>query len=382
MHREPSKMPRRLTTLPLVLAAACGALESPDLGHGEVAGRVDGAAPGGWVYPLGAPERKVALAPDGRFRLEGLPAGPVRLVLFDGGLRAEVVEVEVPGAGRAVVARSAAAMSLAGRLVVTVVPDGGVTPVGPRYRVRGTDQAGVAHPDGSAVLFPLPAGAYDLDTEMAGFQGASDGVAVTAGTTGGVEVRLKVATSGTLGCAANGELCRNDLRCDLSDGLCYACRLDRDDCGPGASCDPETRFCTVAPGATAAPVCYVCADDAACGGEAAGAYCERAAGAPSGYCSRRGGCPAGFALDASDPLAPRCLAVLGCHTYFEEFGEGCFSDETCDEQDGIAGGFCHGADRDAGVPGTCTATCTRDADCILSGFRCDPADRVCLRAAP
>jgi hypothetical protein len=374
-------MTRRLATLLLVLFAACGELETPDLGHGEVAGRVTGAGPGAYAYPLGAPERKVALEADGRFRLEELPAGPLRLVLYDGGLRAEVVELVVVGAGRSVVERSAADMPLAGRLVMTVVPEGGVAPVGPRYQVRGTDQAGLVHPDGSAVLFPLPAGAYDLDTAMEGFQGATDGVAVTAGATGGVEVRLLVATSGVLGCAAVGELCRNDLRCDVGDGHCYACRLGSDDCGPGAACDPETRFCTVAPGA-AAPVCSACADDAACGGEAAGAYCEKAAGAATGYCSRRGGCPAGFALDGTDPLAPRCLAILGCHTYFEEFGELCFSDLTCDEHDGIAGGFCRGADPDGGVPGACTAACTRDADCILSGFACDPVEQVCLRLAP
>jgi hypothetical protein len=377
-------MTRHLPTLLLLLAAACGQLETPDLGHGEVTGRVAGAAPGGWVYPLGAPQRKVALGTDGRFRLESMPAGPARLVLFDGALHAEVVDVVVPGAGRALVDRSAAAMPMAGRLVMTVVPDGGAAPQGSSYQVRGTDQVGVVHPDGSAVLFPLPAGPYDLDTKLDGFQGASEGVAVTAGTTGGVEVRLQVATSGTLGCAANGDQCRNGLLCDVGDGRCYACRLDHDDCGPPATCDPESRFC-VAGGATSAPVCSACADDAACGAPAGGGpvagapYCEKPAGALTGYCSRRGGCPAGFALDATDPLAPRCLALLGCHTYFEEFGEHCFSSFTCDEHDGLAGGFCRGADPDHGIPGYCTAPCGGDADCFLAGFTCDPVERVCVR---
>jgi hypothetical protein len=233
--------------------------------------------------------------------------------------------------------------------------------------------------DGSAVLFPLPAGPWELATEMAGFQAASDAVQVIGGTTGGVEVRLRVATSGALGCAAVGEQCRNDLRCDAGDGRCDQCRLDRDDCGPGATCDPATRFCTAATGSAAIPVYSACQDDAGCGA-AAGAYCEKAAGAASGYCSRRDRCPAGFALDATDPLAPRCLAVLGCHSYFEEFGERCFSSSTCDERDGIAGGFCRGADQEEGVPGYCTAPCTQDDDCIVSGFTCDPGARVCVRS--
>lgn len=376
----PAAMPRAALAL-LLLAAGCGELETPDLAHGEVAGRITGAAAGGSVYPLGAPERKVALAADGSFRLEGLPVGTARLVLFDGGLRAEVVEVPVSGAGRTSLTRSAAAMPLAGRLVMMVVPDGGVAPVAPRYLVRGTDQGGVAHADGSAVLFPLPAGDYQLDTGMDGFQGASDAVAVASGATGGVEVRLRVATSGALGCAAVGEQCRNDLRCDAADGRCYACRPGYDDCGPGAACDPATRFCSAAPGGAAAPVCSPCDGDAACGDAASGAYCERAPGAATGYCSRRGPCPAGFAPDTSDPAAPRCLALLGCHTYFEEFGERCFSDLTCDEHDGLAGGFCLGARPEEGIPGACTAPCAADADCILSGYRCDPVALACVRAA-
>jgi len=84
-------MNRHLATLLPTLAAcalaACGALETPDLSRGDVIGRLAGAAPGASIYPLGAPALKVALAPDGSFRLRGLPAGPARLVLFDGGLQ-------------------------------------------------------------------------------------------------------------------------------------------------------------------------------------------------------------------------------------------------------------------------------------------------------
>lgn len=374
-------MRRRAAALPLLLlAAACGELSSPDLGHGEVVGRLSGASPGAYVYPLGAPERKVAVEDDGRFRLEELPAGDARLVIFDGGLRAEVVPVRVAGAGRTVLERAAADLPLAGRVAVAVVPDGGVATVGARWRLRGTDQAGVAQASGGALLFPLPAGAYELDTEMDGFQASTAGVAVVSGATGEVEVRLRIAPDGVLGCAAVGEACRNGLHCDPADGRCYACRVGQDDCGAGATCDPESRFCTPAPGAAVAPVCSACADDAACGGAAAGAYCERAAGAATGYCSRRGGCPAGFRLDDSDPLLPRCLAILGCHTYFEEFGEQCLSDATCDERDGIAGGFCLGASLDDGHPGYCTAPCAADADCLLPGFTCHPTDRVCVRS--
>lgn len=359
--------------------AACGALQTPDLGHGDVAGRVIGAVPGAFAYPVGAPGLKVPLSADGRFRLSGLPAGPTSLVLFDGDARAEAVDLQVLGAEVATVERTASNMPLAGRLVMTVVPEGGVPPVAPRYQVRGTDQVGVAQADGSAVLYPLPAGAWELDADMDGYQSTTEGVTVDAGTTGGVEVRLQVATSGAPGCAANGDACRNGLRCDQSDGRCYQCRPDRNDCGPGTTCDPATRFCTVAPSGSISPVCAVCLDDASCGGDAAGAYCEKAVGATSGYCSRRGNCPAGFALDTSDPQAPRCIALLGCHAYFEEFGEQCLSGKGCDEHAGLSGGVCLGADPTHGVPGICTAPCTRDADCIVDGFTCDPVALACVR---
>lgn len=380
-------MTRRIATLPLLLlAAACGELETPDLARGDVAGRLAGASPGAFAYPLGAPQRKVAVAADGRFGLSGLPVGPARLVLFDGGLRAELVPVEVTGAGQAVVERTAAGMPLAGRVVMTVIPDGGAAPVSPRYAVQGTDQSGVAGNGGGAVLFPLPAGAYRLDTDLAGFQAGTEPVTVDAPLASSdatyVEVRLQVATSGPLGCAALGDQCRNGLRCDGGDGRCYQCRLDRDDCGPVAACDPGTRFCTGTAGAVASPVCSSCAGDAECGGAAAGAYCERATGASTGYCSRRADCPAGFQPDDAPLDGPHCRALLGCHTYFEEFGERCFSDTTCGERDGIVGGFCLGADLDRGVAGVCTAPCGGDAGCIVSGFTCDPVRRVCVPPPP
>jgi len=381
---------RRLAILTVLLAAGCGELETPDLAHGEVVGLLAGAVPGAFAYPLGAPARKVAVDPvTGQFALLDLPVGTTRLVLFDGALRAELVEVAVTGSQRSAVTRSAADMPLAGRVIMTVVPEGGAVPVAPRFAVKGTDLAGVVGSGGGAVLFPLPAGDWELDTDLAGFQASAEPLPVTAPVAASdaafVEVRLAVATSGLLGCAAVGDLCRNDLRCDGGDGHCYQCRLDHDDCGPGSSCDPATRFCTVAVGGATAPVCGVCTDDASCGDAASGAYCEKDPLAVTGFCSRRADCPAGFSLDTGGAAGPRCLPLLTCHDYFEEFGERCFGDATCGERDGILGGFCHGADPDLGVAGFCTAPCTSDAGCIVSGFSCDTSQGLpgfCVRAAP
>lgn len=376
-------MPRHLALLPLaLLAAACGELETPDLAHGDVTGRLAGASPGAFAYPLGAPQRKVALGADGTFTLAGLPAGPTRLVLFDGDLRAELVEVEVEGSERVRVERSAADMPFAGRAVVTVVPEGGAEPVAPTFLVRDTDQAGAATAAGAAVIFPLPGGDYELEAGLPGFQPTTGALEVRAGLTGGLEVRLPVATSGPRGCAAVGDLCRNDLKCDEADGRCYQCRPGFDDCGPGATCDPATRFCTGTGAGASAAICSACAADQDCGDVAAGAVCQLAAGAVTGYCTRLdgpAGCPAGFTT-AGTPA--RCVTPTSCHEYFEEFGEHCFSDPTCGPADGIQGGFCRGADRDAGIPGYCTAPCQADADCIVSGFTCDPVDRVCVRSPP
>ncbi|MBK9519753.1 MAG: hypothetical protein IPO09_20995 [Anaeromyxobacter sp.] len=387
----PARPPTLALALALLLASAgCGGLGTPDLSRGDVVGRLAGASPGAFAYPLGAPERKVTLAADGAFELAGLPAGAARIVLFDGADRADLIEVAVRGAGRVHLERSAAALPLAGRAVMTVVPAGGVAPATPRYAVKETDQAGVAQQAGAAVLYPLPGGAYQVETGMDGYRTTTAAFVVAAGATAGVEIRLPVADAGPAGCAAAGNVCRNDLKCDPASGLCVQCRVGGTDCAGGATCDPTLHACIAASAGGAEALCTACDDASQCGAGGAG-YCQKAAGARVGYCTRAGGsptCPAGF-VRVVDGDGDRC-ALLGedgvglarsCESYLEELGENCFGDATCDERDGIAGGTCRGADRDRGVAGYCTAPCGGDADCFVPGFTCHPVDLVCTRTA-
>jgi hypothetical protein len=379
--------PRGIHTLVALLAfavAGCGALETPDLEHGNVAGRIQGTVAGAYVYPLGAPEKKVLLAADGRFELAGLPLGDTSLMVFDGRPagtgHAWLDVVAVTGAGRVQLDRDATLMPLAGRVVLAVVPAGGALPSAPRYAVVGTDQAGVASATGAAVLFPLAAGSYQVGADMDGYKHHDGQLQVTAGATGAAQIVLDIEGGATAGCTATGGRCRNELHCD-TDGVCVQCRVGAvyaTDCpAPGSTCDPATRFCTAATAAPYGAVCSICTADTDCAGTSG--YCEKPAGAAPGdhgYCTRSdtSACPAGFTA-ATSPT--RCIAPLGCAAYFQTFDQSCFDDTLCGVTSGIDGGVCAAADEDHGSSGRCTAPCLQDADCIVPGYRCDSTLHVC-----
>lgn len=386
--------------LALALAlGGCGGLSTPDLTHGNVAGRIVGASPGASVYPLGRPDLEVVVDPDGSFELAGLPTGNVTLVLFDGGLRAEQATVTVAGASRASILRygelapvdATRKMALGALVVATAMPQGGGAPVSVGLSVKQTDRAGTAGPNGAIAFLPLPAGTFDLTASQAGYQPTLKTFTVQPGQSLGLDLRLPVdPAEPRLGCAASGGQCRNGLKCDATDGLCYQCVVD-DDCtgGPGAGvCDQTTRFCSVATSATTGAVCSACTSDAQCGVAGPFGYCEKPGGATAttaGFCTWTAAAPsqpAGF-QPKSDGGVSRWVPPKGCVTYFEEFGETCFDDHTCAEADGISGGFCLGADPGSGKAGYCTAACSVDADCIVPGFACLPdaarGGSVCTR---
>jgi hypothetical protein len=77
------------------------------------------------------------------------------------------------------------------------------------------------------------------------------------------------------------------------------------------------------------------------------------------------------------------VALFGCADFFEEFGEGCYRNATCADQDGIVGGFCHRPAGSEDAPGACTAPCAASEDCVVPGFTCQPlaaGGSACLRA--
>jgi len=248
--------------------------------------------------------------------------------------------------------------------------------VAPRVTALGTTRRAITGAGGTVVVGVLAAGDYQLTAELDGYGPATSDITVVPGTSVH-EVSVSPAPgAAAIGCAASGGQCRNGLVCNGADGACYQC-LGDGDCTGGATCDPVARFCS-APGGAAAAICGACTADAQCGDPAAGAFCEKPGGAGDeapavvGYCTRSAAAangPAGFAL--RDGLrARRWVAVLGCAEYFEEFGEGCFADGTCGASSGIAGGFCHQADREEGRAGACTAPCVSSADCVVGGLTC------------
>ncbi len=378
--------------------AGCGELETPDLSRGNVAGRLVGGVPAlAEVYPLGHPELLVRPDASGAFELAGLPAGPLELVVYDGTVRAERILVEVRGAERArltlygdlAVDPPAPRLALGGRVVAAVLPSGGGVALAPRVTALGTTRRDVTAAGSAVVVGVLPAGDYQLQAALAGYRDATVPITVVPGTSVHEVPVAPAASPAGQGCAAAGGQCANaQLVCDAADGRCYPC-LTSADCAGGAACDPVQRFC-VAPaaggGGGAGPVCSVCTEDAQCAG-GADAICHKPAGAgpgDPGYCTRLGTAagPAGFALDAAASPA-RWVALFGCADFFEEFGEGCYRNATCSEQDGIAGGFCHRPSSDEDAPGHCTAPCATTEDCVVPGFTCQPlaaGGSACLRA--
>ncbi len=393
-------VPRLLALLAAAAAAGCGGVESPDLAHGAVAGTIVGALPGGYAYPLGRPDLQVAVASDGRFYIDDVPAGSGSILLFDGPRtdgtrRAELVPIDVAGASVASIVRYGDAapagdtpMALAGAVAATAIPGGGAALASPSFAVQGTPLSAVAGGNAVAVsLGPLPAGTFQLSATMAGFATATVPAAVVPAATVGLAVPLDVAAGSAPGCAAAGGLCRNGLLCDDGTGDCEACLADADCAalGAGTVCDPASHFCAPAPTGTGAPVCSTCTLSAQCApsGTQAG-FCEIAAGAASGYCTlavqaTTEDCPAGFDR-LTDASGTRCVYAAGCGEYFDAMGSGCWSDADCAAYTGLAAPHCLGADAAAAAPGYCTAACASDASCVVDGFTCDLTAGYCVRS--
>ncbi|GAO04150.1 hypothetical protein [Anaeromyxobacter sp. PSR-1] len=317
-------MSRTTLAVLLALTLGCGGLDSPDLSTGEVQGRILGASAGAYVYPLGRPDLVVRAAAAGDFAYRlALPRGEHDLVLYDGGVRAERVPIEVEGAGVRTVADrrgegaagAAAKMPLAGAILAGVRAVGGALPLDPRLDVTGTDP-GARLPLGTttALFQPLPAGRYRLTAEMVGFLKGGADVDVVEGASTPYELELLVdGDEAERGCTATGGCESSALECE-DDGLCH-------------DADPSGSACA-----------YTCDG-----------------GAP---------CPAG--LDCS---GGQCLADRDCATYLSVAGTPCVSDDVCD--DALHDGSCRRTS--AEQPGYCTAPCQDAGQCAPfgAGWTCD-----------
>jgi len=362
------------TILAAVLGAAalsaCGELSTPDLSTGEVAGRLSGASPGAYAYVLGAPDLTAPVASDGSFAIARVPAGPQRVVIFDGATRAELTApVEVRGGNRARLPdRAAASLPLAGRIVAAARTAGGALATGVRFTVEGTVLRGIPASGTGALLGPLPAGAWRLSAALPGFRPLPLSVVVAEGLATGAEVELDVdEAESPRGCQAT--TCPNGLHCDPADGGCKAC-VTADHCGADDACDPASSTCVEG----------TLADGALCESASGPGFCAAPASPPGatvawvptpgatvpGYCSlscgARADCPAGW-----DCLSGACQVVRTCLATAAAFGSPCTRNDTC--QRDLAGGRCLRPDDDH--PGSCTAPCSDRAACP-AGFACLP----------
>lgn len=156
-----------------LLLAACGGLTTPDTSTGEITGQITGAQSSSMVYVLGKPEVAVELAPDGSFTLPDVPVGTAKLVVFDGGNRADIVAVEVKGAGRSSLRKDSSELPKAGKLTADAHCDDQKSPDGTEFEV--TSDAGEAtrlkatRKGGKVELFPVPKGKWKLRAKQQGY---------------------------------------------------------------------------------------------------------------------------------------------------------------------------------------------------------------------
>lgn len=319
-------MVRAATIALFLLAAACGGLATPDLRTGVVVGRITGASPAGYVYPLGRPDLKVPLAADGTFRLTA-PSGTQSLVVSDGTFQrdpltgtitsfghAGLVEVEVAGADvRDLGDRPAAQLPFGGGVLASIRAETGALCKDPRFQLFGTDPDVANVAASSVFLAPLPPGTFQLDVAMSGFVARSLAVTVVSGQITPYDVELFVDESSAVkGCVATTGCDSDELECHADDGRCYA---------------------------TAA---------------AAGATCGAS-------CAGGGLCASG--LTCTNAV---CVAPVDCPTYFAVASSSCVTDDPC--LGGLANGRCLMADDH--TAGFCTASCNADADCAAFGATC------------
>ncbi|HSM93897.1 MAG TPA: hypothetical protein VLT47_13525 [Anaeromyxobacteraceae bacterium] len=213
------------------LLTACPELETP---IATVSGRIVGASPGAYVYPLERPDLRASVATDGSWVLHGVPTTVEALVLFDGGPfptgRAELVAVELDGGalnrlpdrfGGAAAVDPGLLMPLAAEVIATVTVDGGATIQGPSFTVAETEHQAISPASGAQVtIYPLPAGTWDVSASLPGFVSAQAEVQAQPGIAASVTFDLAIDVNlARPGCAALPG-CDGGLTCNPADGRC------------------------------------------------------------------------------------------------------------------------------------------------------------------
>ncbi len=361
--------------------AGCGGIDSPNLGAGQVLGKLTGAKPGAFVYALGHPETKVAVAGDGSYTISDVPVDSRQVVVFDGQQGIDIVDVEVKGASRSRAAdRDAKDLKVASTILAAARPAGGVSPDKAQYQVEGValrdDAVGAV-----ASLFPIPPGKFKVRAQAAGLRDVPVDVDVAEAATVQVEIGMDVEDGDSRkGCIANG--CSGELKCDgdssgKGDGRCYQC-TDSAQCGSGLKCSDHT--CVPSNDGQKRSVCLPCTQSLEC---SPGPLAQPGACIPAGgggsvcshACTGDAECPSGLACTGNV-----CVALNGCTAVLQAFGQACIRDDGCSTA--LADAKCAELVRDGNKvtqAGYCSSRCGTDADCPTSlGFYCH-SSLVCYR---
>ncbi|WP_164020702.1 carboxypeptidase-like regulatory domain-containing protein [Pyxidicoccus trucidator] len=352
-----------MATLLALVAGACGNLKNDPFRVGTVRGQLTEFDPAvALVALVGQPGLRSNVDAEGRFALEGVPAGPVELFIVATAEKAARVGVTVQG-GQSIDVKKVATKD-AGFFDLKVKAAQGQRVTGAQVSVVGTPFQRLQLDDkGRLRVGPLPDGCYGVTVSAIGFSLLQAEACVGPGEKKEIKLDLEAdEDSANRGCAVTG--CAEGLRC-APNNKCVECYEDAQ-CGEGLSCK---GFRCEGPGAWCAPCDgnWKCQQGATCqdlpeGSAACVAECaDGAEGAAEDACASGFTCQGGRCL----PDAARfegCHGLLGLSTQ-------CDGDARCRDQ-GLTDGLC--------VDGACTIPCATDRECP-GALRCEDsaAGRVC-----
>ncbi len=350
-----------MATLLALGAVACGNLTNEPFRVGTVRGQLTEFDPAvALVSLVGQPGLRSNVDAEGRFALEGVPAGPAELFIVATAEQATRISVTVQG-GQSIEVKSVAPRA-AGFFDLKVKAKQGERLTGAQVSVLGTPfQRLLLDDKGRLRVGPLPDGCYDVTVAATGFPLVQTEACVVPGEKKDVKVDLEADEQYVnRGCAVTG--CADGLTCAPTHNKCVECYEDSH-CGAGLTCK---GFRCEGPGALCAPCDgdWKCKAGASCqdlpeGGSACVAKCNDD--------SEKDACDAGFTCQAGRCL-PDASRFEGCHGLLG-LETPCNGDTVCRAQ-GLTDGRC--------VGGTCTVPCASDRECPGS-LRCEDsvAGRVC-----
>ncbi len=363
---------RQAAPLLAALALGCGALETPDLSHGALTGRIPNAQAGAYAYVLGSPEVYALAEADGSFRLDAVPAGQPLIVLFDGNGSAGLYGIQVVGGNIAQL--DVYGLPAASAILAAVNPAAGVSTALLTFTVDGTRLHNVPGTAG-ARLWPLPPGSFTLRASLPGFHDALVSVNNLPEATDWPEVvSLDIdSESQSPGCIACGG-CQSGLLC-ATDGKCVECNGNTD-CNGGTGVCYEHR-CMYPNAGTWCQACNPANGNTDC---ASGRSCltvNASGGVVSGYCSYDCGtdCPAGYKCTSLSSGGQACEPLESCTAIEAAFGSSCSTDDPC--KSALEKGRCYKPPAESGY---CTAECTLAGGCPQS-WTCSPTSigTVCVK---